>query len=155
METQKKTRPWYKKWWIITLLVIFVAPPVLGTIFAVPGAIKQANDQSGQRSSDPKPAQSKQTKIKYIQPRWEITKAEIVGSNYIVASGYLLNISEETGVADCNIEFYDREVKWAGGKGFGGRELKPNERYDFTVQVEVDNTGLISKQNIDCEDGVY
>src|SRR3990167_3418304 len=142
-ESTKQAKPWYKKWWAITLLAIFVAPPTLGIMFALPGAIKQTNDQSGQRSSD-QPAQSKQTTIKYIQPKWEITHTEIVGAQYIVASGYLLNNTQEPGVADCNIEFYDREIKWAGGKGFGGRELKPNERYDFTVQVKVDNTGLIS-----------
>jgi hypothetical protein len=57
MKTHKQSKPWYKKWWVITLLVIFVAPPVLGIMFALPGAIKQANDES-EHSSNQQPAES-------------------------------------------------------------------------------------------------
>jgi hypothetical protein len=129
---------------------------VIITFIAVVYGIFTASQEASKTpaTSQPVEKKSQQSSIKYIQPEWKITNTEVVGSTYIVATGYLVNQTNETGVADCNIEFYDREIKWAGGKGFGGRELKPNERYDFTVQVEVTNTGFIAKQNIDCEDGV-
>lgn len=144
-------KPWFKRWWAIILMLFFGAPIAIAIVFGVIVGIEEGskNKESGQ------PKSHQETKITYIQPSWKITNTETVGTKYIVATGYLFNNTDKTGIADCNIEFYDRELSWAGGKGFGGRELQPNERYDFTVQVEVANVGLISKQNIDCEDGVY
>lgn len=156
MSAQKKSatqnKPWHKKWWAITLMVIFVGPVALATVY---GVIVGVEESSTRDPSTNQSSANQQSTIKYIQPDWEITNTETVGTKYVVASGYLINRTDETGVADCNIEFYDRETEWAGGKGFGGRELKPNEKYDFTIQVEVEHVGLIAKQNIDCEDGVY
>lgn len=142
---------WYKRWWAIILTLFFGTPIAIAIVFGVIVGIEESSKskESGQ------PKNSQHAKINYIQPEWKITNTETVGTKYIVATGYLINSTDKTGIADCNIEFYDRELNWASGKGFGGRELKPNERYDFTVQVEVANVGLISKQSIDCEDGVY
>lgn len=160
-EPKKQTKKWYKKLWIMIPLGIFVAPVVIITLIATIYGIFTATQETSQSPNGNQAAsqasenKNQQSTVKYIQPEWEITNTETVGSTYIVATGYLMNRTSEAGIADCNIEFYDREIKWAGGKGFGGRELQPDERYDFTVQVEVTNTGLISKQNIDCEDGIY
>lgn len=159
-QPNKKTKK--KAWYRHPVAIVFLGIPIafigLTTMAAVIYAIATyegpINEESSTNTSQQKD-ENNQTSINYIQPKWEISSTETVGTTYIVATGYLVNQTEETGIADCNIEFYDREVKWAGGKGFGGQELEPGERYDFTVQVEVANTGLISKQNIDCEDGIY
>jgi hypothetical protein len=155
MKAQKKSakqnEPWYKKWWAITLMVIFVGPVALATVFGIIAGVQETS----KNPSSNQPNNNQRATASYIQPDWEITNTETVGTKYVVASGYLINRTGESGVAECIIEFYDRETKWAGGKGFGGRELKPNERYGFTIQVEVEHVGLVAKQNIYCEDGVY
>lgn len=156
---KQKTR-WYKKWWgilIIVTIVLYFGSALLLRFTTDPSAPKKAEpsaESSEEKRTTPK-SEPKESSINYISPRWEITKSETVGFKYIVSTGYLINETGETGIADCNIEFYDREIEWAGGKGFGGQTLKPGERYDFTVQTEVTDTRLISKQNIQCEDGLY
>lgn len=101
--------------------------------------------------SDSSQGSQQQPSIHFIDPQKEITDTRTVGTQYIIVDGYLLNDTSEEGRADCNVEFYDHELNWAGGKGLGARTLKPGERYNFTLQVEVKHTGLVSKQGINCE----
>lgn len=151
---QKTKKPFYKKPKFIKYIVIPYAL-IMFVSLGISAVNYEADPAAETFQSEPTNNSDQQNSLNYIQPKWEITDTEIVGLNYIVATGYIINRTGDAGIADCNIEFYDRETSWAGGKGFGGRELQPNERYNFTVQVEVDHTGLIAKQNIHCEDGVY
>lgn len=135
----KQSKPWFKKWWGILLIIFVIIPAVIAAI------------TPSRQKTDDNVQQSQQPSIHYINPTKDITNTKTVGTKYIIVTGYLLNDTKEAGVADCNVEFYDHELKWAGGKGLGGRTLEPGERYNFTVQVEVEHTGLVAKQGINCE----
>lgn len=51
-QPNKQKKRWYKKWWGITLLVVFVAPPVLGILFALPSAIEQASKEENSSTTN-------------------------------------------------------------------------------------------------------
>ncbi len=138
MSRQKKVKsaekPWYRKWWGVAILILIA-------ISAIGAATKNQTNEP----SEP------QIRTNYIQPEWKITNTEVVGSQYIVVTGYLRNQTDEQGAADCIVEFYDRENNWARGKGLSRYALEPGQTYEFTLQVEVEHTGLIAKQNVHCE----
>ena len=150
----KQSKPWYKKWWGILLLIVFgfpIAITTLVTIIAlIIGITNVASNPSSLDTAIEQQESSNQPAVNYIEPDRDILSAEIVGTKYIVVTGYITNQTKKVGDADCIVEFYDHEMNWAGGKGLGGRTLEPGERYDFTVQVEVEHTGLVAKQGIYC-----
>lgn len=139
-QSVKQDKPWYKKWWGVALIVVVALSAV--------SALVETDKPSTKESPQQAPTQSG---VSFINPEKKITGTETVGGKYVVVTGYLLNNTDKVGMADCNVEFYDREMQWAGGKGLGGQNLEPGQRYDFTVQVEVEHTGLIDKQGINCE----
>ncbi len=152
---QQNKSKWYQKKWVKVIAISYgalVGLFMLGTIIAsLAGTLQdEATDNQGAGDTESKPAQQEKA-VQYISPAWKLNDSKFVGTKYIVVSGKLTNTTGVTGIADCIVEFYDRENKWAGGKGLGGgREMKPGEEYQFTVQAEVEHVGLIARQNIHC-----
>lgn len=130
MKTHKQSKPWYKKWWVITLLVIFVAPPVLGIMFALPGAIKQANDQS-EHSSDQQPAESP----KEQKPKDPDT---LNASALYNADGILFTNNETKDFSSCTFTL-NQDYKYMSGTAYSVRSTK-NAALSFVDFTKDDGT---------------
>jgi len=141
-KSQKQTKPWYKKWWGITLIVIF-ALTVLSATASEDQSKKQPTKQTSQQTQEQK------------QPQYEI---KIAGSHYVDPATRSLtftvkNVSDVEGNPSCDVTLQNDTGTY---KGFDtvtwNTPLKPGETKYFEGNFIITNEGAAyaTKSHVRC-----
>jgi hypothetical protein len=150
MSAQKKTvkqdKPWYKKWWGITLIVILV----LATLSAL-----TSEDQSKKQSAKQPSQQAQEQK----QPKYEI---KIAGSRYVDPATRSLtftvkNIGEADGNPSCTVTLRNDTDTYRGYDIVSwNTPAKPGETKYFEGNFIITNEGAAyaTKSEVRCVEGV-
>lgn len=155
MEAQKQSKPWYKKWWVIAIFIIFVAPIIIATLAAIPQAAKEISEQNRQ-SDTMTTSEQEYTKV----PNYEI---KIVGNTYTDPTSRRLTFTvKNTGNKEsnpaCTITLQNEAGTYRGTDYVTwNTPLAPGDTKYFEGLVVITNEGAAyaTKSNISCVEKSY
>lgn len=144
-KSQKQTKPWYKKWWGITLIVIF-------SLAVLSAVASEDQDRLDKKTSTDKTGQQAQAAK---QPKYEI---KIAGSRYVDPATRSLtftvkNIGEAEGNPSCSVTLRNDTSTYRGYDVITwNTPAQPGETKYFEGNFIITNEGAAyaTKSEVSC-----